>query len=174
MRFFAFFLGLGIISLSFQNCGELGAGQNAFLNSLDDETSSSCEGVNCFHNPEFLWVSIREYEPYRVNMNSLVGGHFMVGGQCGVGQFASHIFVWEYREGFGTQQVVGQGTEEDPCDVGIFQLPVVSNMGVSLQADQRYILDVHIQGYDQEGEVYSNPMPSGRASLEVLFELGGP
>jgi hypothetical protein len=102
--------------LVFQNCGENAAVdpliQNELLLSENQQICTDCSSAG-----SFLWLSIREYDPYKIDI-STVTTHFFVSGQCGTSNFANHSFHWELREGFGAQNLVGRGTSDNRCDTG--------------------------------------------------------
>ncbi|MEM7647469.1 MAG: hypothetical protein AAF203_11205 [Pseudomonadota bacterium] len=169
MRLFSLILGLLIITLTFQNCGDSARNQLVLLDQVDEASLNACEGQECLLSAELLWLLIREYEPYRVDITSLVAGHFTVGGQCGVGAFANHSFVWELREGFGAQRIVGRGVADNRCDLGQFQIPIVLNIA-DPEVDQRYQLLVEIVGIDENNSRITNPQPAARGALDIIFE----
>lgn len=154
----------------FQNCGE--TARNTTILADDYLASSGCNGLDCNAPEELLWVQIREYEPYKVQIATLEG-HFTVGGQCGTGTFSSHSFLWELREGFGRQQVIAAGFSDSRCYLGQFQVPIIFN-GLPPTADQRYQLTMEIVGIGAGGEQVSNPLPASNASLDVIFTTDPP
>ena len=113
MRIFSFMVGLAVCALAFQNCSESTRNDTIFIEDVVSGSSVDCEENDCLQNAGLLWLVIREFEPYRVDIASLGAGHFTVGGQCGAGTFPSHEFVWELREGFGRQEVIGRGVAEN-------------------------------------------------------------
>lgn len=140
---------------------------------VGSETGSSvtdpCVGLECMNSQELLWLSIREYEPYRIDYDlHLQAGYFYVGGQCGIGLFANHTFLWELREGFGAQNVVGRGFSDNSCHNGQFQVLITPNAG-NILVDRRYQLSLELVGIGEGGVQYTNPMPSNKGSLDVLF-----
>ena len=162
---------LASLLLLFQNCGDPARSRSIFL---DQEIGSSeCSSIDCTASEELLWMQIREYEPYKIQFASL-GSHFTVGGQCGVSVFNNHSFLWELREGFGTQQVIASGFSDDRCDLGQFQVPIIFNGTVTPTPDQRYQLSMEIVGISANGEQLSNPSPVSKASLDVIFTTEAP
>ncbi len=163
------FLSLFLILLAFQNCGD-----SARVNMiLADENSSSfaddCIGLECVSPEELLWLKIREYEPYKILFSTQAAvGHFNVGGQCGTGLFENHTFLWELREGFGAQNVVGRGFADNRCYLGQFQVPISPNIS-PIFPDQRYQLQLELVGVGTSNEQFTNPMPSNKATLDILF-----
>ena len=158
------------ILFSFQNCGSTQG--TDFLRAGEDEINSSqqcTETGTCLQEQDLIWMVIREYSPYKVNIQALNAGHINVGGVCGIGTFVNHSFLWELRQGFGSQTVVGQGFSDNLCNNGRFSVPVIPNMG-SVIPDQLYILEMELVGLQENGAQVSNPMPTNRGSLDIIFE----
>ncbi len=163
---------LGIL-LAFQNCGEVSR-TNDLLQDSDYLSETSCVGEeSCGQNADYLWLRIREYEPYKIQIATVNGGHFNVGGQCGVGTFTKHSFLWEIREGFGSQSVVGQGFRDDRCINGQFSVPINPKLK-PLEVDKRYTLSLELVGITETGAEVSNPMPSNLGTLDVIFTTEPP
>lgn len=159
--------------LAFQNCGE--SVRNTGLLAQDSSIlqQSNCEETNtCTQPAEYLWLQIREYEPYKIQI-STVQTHFNVGGRCGVGSFSNHSFLWELREGFGDQAVVGQGFEDNRCLNGQFIVPIINNQ-LALVPNQRYTLTMELVGVTEANTEVSNPNPSNVATLDILFTTEPP
>lgn len=171
MKPLAILLVLAGIILSFQNCGE--TARNDVLSQSADLLQSDCEDGSCLQAADFLWMSIREYEPYKIQLVTVNVGHFNVGGQCGTGTFARHSFLWELREGFGQQRVVGQGFADDRCNSGQFIVPIVPNQ-LALQPDERYTLTMELVGITDTNAEVSNPMPANQGSLDIIFTTDPP
>ncbi len=165
---------LASLLLTFQNCGETARNTGFLEQGADLLQSNSCPGTNCVTSADYLWMSIREYEPYKIEISTLNVGHFNIGGQCGVGDFPNHSFVWELREGFGAQNIVGQGFSDDRCDNGRFIVPILPNGGFVIQPDQRYTLRMELVGVTSTNEEVSNPMPNNQGSLDILFTTNPP
>lgn len=168
MRWISLLALLAGILLSFQNCGEQRG--NDFLDLAEEQFASSqdCQETNtCLQRQDLLWMVIREYSPYRIDITTLNTGHFNVGGICGVGDFVNHSFLWELRSAFN-DTIVGQGFSDNLCDNGRFSVPIVPNTAPVIP-DQRYILDMELVGLQENGAQVSNPMPSNRSSLDIIF-----
>jgi hypothetical protein len=152
--------------LVFQNCGENAAVdpliQNELLLSENQQICTDCSSAG-----SFLWLSIREYDPYKIDI-STVTTHFFVSGQCGTSNFANHSFHWELREGFGAQNLVGRGTSDNRCDTGQFMVPIIPNEA-DLQPDRRYTLQLEIVGINNNGQEIRNPAPSNQGALDIIF-----
>lgn len=177
MKPFAILLILSAILVAFQNCGE--SARNTGLlqqsqNALSSTSADNCPQGVCSEAGQFVWMSIREYEPYKIQISTLNAGHFNVGGQCGVGGFPHHSFIWELREGFGAQNIVGQGFSDDLCLSGLFNVPIIPNSVGTIQPDQRYTLNMRLVGVNENNEEVSNPQPSNQGSLDILFTTDAP
>ncbi len=159
---------VGTLLFVYQNCGQ--SVQNSdFLDQTEQLVATSlCEGGGCTEASELLWLKIREYEPYRIHIATVNFGHFNVGGRCGVGTFGRHSFLWELREGFGSQRLVGQGFQDDRCEFGQFIVPIVPNQ-LGLVPDQRYQLSMELVGITSSNREVSNPTPNNQATLDIIF-----
>lgn len=164
---------LGIV-VSFQNCGETAANSN-LLSQMDESLaqSSECSAEGCDQGAEFLWLQIREYNPYKIELATMNIGHFNVAGQCGTSTFSKHSFVWQLYEGFGQQQLVGQGAVDDRCVNGQFVVPIVPNE-IAIVPDQRYTLNIELVGVDANNEEIVNPMRNSQGTLDVIFTTEAP
>lgn len=173
MRFIFAFIILGLTMLGFQNCGD---NLTRDTLSLAEEAISSgqCEEGVCQSLATQLWMTIREFEPYKIEYSTLdAGAHFNVGGTCGVGMFRHHSFLYELRQGFGDQKIVAQGFVDDRCDSGRFVVPIVINKA-PVQPDSRYNLTMELVGLTETNQQVSNPMPSNIGTLDVIFTLDPP
>ncbi len=162
------------IVLTFQNCGETARNTGLLQQTENVLGSDTCPTTSCLQPADFLWMTIREYEPYKIEISTLNVGHFNVGGLCGTGEFQQHSFVWELREGFGNQEVVGQGAEDNLCEFGRFMVPITPNGAVVIQPDQRYTLTMELVGITATNEEISNPMPNNLGTLDILFTTTPP
>lgn len=171
MRVFLALIFIGSALLAFQNCGESARTVGIFADELDESSASAqCQTAECTDSGQLLWLSIREYEPYKLNFDDILRlGYFTVGGQCGIGFFSNHYFEWTLREGFGGQNIIASGAGDNLCDLGQFQLFVEFNGTQPPQANQRYQLTVDLIGVNQNFQQFSNPMPANNATLDVLF-----
>jgi hypothetical protein len=158
------------ILLLFQNCGDTARSTTIFADQY--LSSNGCQTLDCSTSENLLWMQIREYEPYRVQYATL-GSHFNVGGQCGIGTFKNHSFLWELREGFGTQRVISTGYSDNRCNLGQFQVPIIFN-SIIPNPDQRYQLTMEIVGISSSGEQIANSLPASRSSLDVIFTTSAP
>lgn len=163
----------GII-LTFQNCGETARNTGILQQTEAYLEPASCPTGSCLTSADYLWLNIREYNPYQIEISTLNTGHFNVSGLCGVGDFANHSFVWELVEGFGSQRVVGQGFSDNRCVNGRFVVPIVPNGTVVIQPDQRYTLFIELVGITDSNEEVSNPMPNNQGTLDILFTTTPP
>ncbi len=169
MKVISILVFLTAIILTFQNCGETARNTGILQQTSDTLQSEACANDSCVNSADYLWLSIREYEPYKIEIATLNVGHFNVGGLCGAGDFATHSFIWELVEGFGQQRLVGQGFEDDRCVNGRFIVPIVPNGNVTIMPDQRYTLTLELVGITETNEEVSNPMPNNQGSLDILF-----
>ncbi len=173
MRRLLVFLAFGILLLSFQNCGN---DLTRDTLSLAEETLNpeECVEGNCATNANQLWMTLREFDPYKIEYATLgAGGHFNVGGICGVGSFDHHSFLYELREGFGAQTVVAQGFIDDRCVAGRFVVPIVINK-VAVVTERRYNLTIELVGLTETNQQISNPMTSNIGTLDVIFTFEAP
>ena len=170
MRVFLTLIFVGSAMLIFQNCGESARTVGLFADEIDQSsTSTQCQTSNCTNPGQLLWLSIREYEPYKLNYDDVIRlGYFTVGGQCGIGFFPNHYFEWTLREGFGGQNVIASGTSDNLCDLGQFQLPIEFNGAQPPQANQRYQLTVDLIGVNENFQQFTNPMPANNGSVDIL------
>ncbi len=171
MRVFLTLIFIGTALLVFQNCGDSARTIGLFADELgESSTSAQCQTPDCANPGQLLWLSIREYEPYKLNFDDIVRlGYFNVGGQCGIGFFPNHYFEWTLREGFGGQNIIASGAKDNLCDLGQFQLSVEFNGAQPPQANQRYQLTVDLIGVNENFQQFSNPMPANNATLDILF-----
>lgn len=165
---------LGAMLVVYQNCGNAVRTQGLFAEQVaNSSVEDDCDSSYCVTPAELLWIKIRESEPYKVDMATLNEGlgHFTVSGKCGIGTFENHSIIFEIRESFGAQRVIGAGQWDNRCDLGQFQVPIISNISSSLtfQPDRKYILRLEIIGLGEGNEPISNPMPANISSLDVVF-----
>lgn len=165
---------LSAVLFSFQNCGGSLPSTN-FINQAEEILSESgaCPNGVCYSESEYLWLQIREYNPYKIQISTLNQGYFNVGGICGTGNFANHSFLWVMKESFGTQDVVGQGFEDNLCESGKFILPIVPNRKPVIP-DSMYFLEVELVGVNGDLQQVSNPMPSNIGVLDIVFTTDAP
>ena len=160
---------LAFVLVSYQNCGGDVRTQGLFSEELSSSSvEEGCSSSACVRPEELLWIKIRESEPYRLNIQN-ISTHYTVGGVCGIGTFKSHSVIYEVKEAFGTQNVVGAGYFDDICDLGHFQIAISQN---SYIVDQKYVLTLELVGLGEGKEPISNPMPSNISTIEVIFESG--
>lgn len=170
LKAFALLIFLAAIAISFQNCGASTRSADMLGQSNIALNSNNCDSQGtCTSSADYLWMRIREYEPYRIEHSTLNVGHFNVGGQCGIGDFNVHSFVWELREAFGNQSVVGQGSIDNRCANGQFAVPVILNQVALVQPDQRYTLYLELVGVTDTNQEVSNPMPNSQGTLDIIF-----
>jgi hypothetical protein len=167
---------LGALVFAFQNCGETARNTGILQQSQTLFQAENCPEGQCVSAAETLWMVIREFDPYRIDITSLNAGHFNVSGMCGTGNFAQHSFIWEMRQGFGNQQVVGRGVVDNRCVTGRFSVPIGPNIAVDsngdliqIFADQRYTVTIELVGVTLSNEEVSNPMPNNQGTLDVIF-----
>jgi len=161
-----------VLVFIFQNCGDSARVSLVTAERYNSSLNQDCNGLECVNPEELLWIKIREYEPYKIHHPTFLEvGHFTIGGQCGTGLFENHTFLWEIREGFGAQAVVGRGFSDNRCYLGQFQIPVAANIinGNPIRANQRYQLRVELVGVGSSNEQFTNPMPTNKSSLDILF-----
>lgn len=169
MKTFSLLAILTIFVLAFQNCGEMARNTTVFTDQYASASADSCQGIDCTPPEELLWLKILEYEPYKIQFSSITAGHFNIAGQCGVSTFPEHSFVYELRQAFGSEVVVGRGFIDNRCDLGQFSVPITANLSIPLQPDRRYRVSLELIGITRRGEQFTNPNPVNQASLEVIF-----
>ncbi len=173
MKVVLVFMTMGVILLGFQNCGD-NLTRDTLSMAEEALTPQQCSEGNCATSANQLWMTIREFDPYKIEYSTLNnGGHFNVGGICGVGQFRHHSFLFEMREGFGAQKVVAQGFVDDRCESGRFVVPILINKE-PVVPDRMYTLSLELVGLTDTNQQVSNPMPSNLGSLNVIFTFEPP
>ena len=150
----------------FQNCGGLSE-RALFSNASHNPISNvECESLECFRSSDFLWLQIREFEPYQIKISN-IQSHFTVGGYCGVGGFSNHRFHWELHENFGAEELVGRGSADDLCDSGQFQIPVIANQK-TFSMNRQYVVTLKLVGIQNGVSVGGFPYGEGRVNVLIL------
>ena len=163
-----FFCSILVLLIFFQNCG--GLSETALFSDASHYSSvlgDECESLECFRSGDFIWLQVREFEPYQIKISNIEGNYFTVGGYCGVGGFSSHRFEWELHENFGAERLIGRGFEDNLCDAGKFQIPIIANQEI-FTVNRQYVVTLRLLGVHNGLVVKGFPYGEGRVNVLIL------
>lgn len=163
-----FFCSILVLLIFFQNCG--GLSERALFSDAGHYGSTptdECESLECFRSGDFVWLQIREFEPYQIRISNIEGNYFTVGGYCGVGGFSNHRFEWELHENFGAEKLIGRGSENNLCNTGKFQVPIIANQE-TLNVNRQYMVTLRLIGIQDGVAVRGFPYGEGRVNVLIL------
>ena len=176
-----FLIGLslvGMVTLSFQNCGQNmsvvdNPAGNTSLDSSDIANSLvPCIAGGCPQANEYIQISVENHDPVLFIVgasNQVLEGIVDISGFCNAGGFLLSRIYYSVADDSGTLAIPVSPSPGACNELGRYQLPIpISN----LDGTKNYHITVILKAVDSTGTEYENPLGRNRKQIGLSPHTG--